>query len=218
MRPMMLRVALAPAGGREGARPGPQRPSPDRCGLRHGRDPVRGAMCRECPRAQALRKWVRTPIWTLGMVQGGDAPAGPSDRMGSRGRRDGPHAVWAGVAAPSIIGCDLILAVHGSLVTSVIESAGAMGFAAWVVLGVVAGWIACSIPPDCEPTQAGRMLVGVLGAVLGGVVASLLGVGSAATFFSLGAWLVAGAGATASLAIHSIHVGRSRPPHPPATR
>lgn len=83
MTPMMLRVALAPAGGREGARPGPQRPSPDRCGLRHGRDPVRGAMCRECPRAQALRKWVRTPIWTLGMVQGGDAPAGPSDRMGS---------------------------------------------------------------------------------------------------------------------------------------
>lgn len=137
---------------------------------------------------------------------------------GPRGRRDGPHAVWAGVAAPSIIGCDLILAVHGSLVTSIIESAGAIGFAAWVALGVVAGWIACPIPPDCEPTQAGRMLVGVLGAVLGGVVASLLGVGSAATFFSLGAWLVARAGATASLAIHSIHVGRSRPPHPPATR
>jgi uncharacterized membrane protein YeaQ/YmgE (transglycosylase-associated protein family) len=86
-----------------------------------------------------------------------------------------------------------------------------MGFAAWVVLGVVASWIACSIPPDCEPTHAGRLLVGVLGAVLGGVVASLLGVGSAATFFSLGAWLVACAGATASLAIHSIHVGRTRP-------
>jgi uncharacterized membrane protein YeaQ/YmgE (transglycosylase-associated protein family) len=113
------------------------------------------------------------------------------------------------------MGCNLILAVHGRLVTSIIESAGAMGFAAWVVLGVVAGWLACSIPPDYEPTQAGRLLVGVLGAVLGGVVASLLGVGSAATFFSLGAWLVAGAGATASLAIHSIDVDPSRPPHSP---
>jgi uncharacterized membrane protein YeaQ/YmgE (transglycosylase-associated protein family) len=116
------------------------------------------------------------------------------------------------------MGCNLILAVHGCLVTGIIESAGAMGFAAWVVLGVVAGWIASSIPPDCEPTQAGRLLVGVLGAVLGGVVASLLGVGSAATFFSLGAWLVAFAGATASLAIQSIHVDRSRPPHSPPAR
>ena len=114
------------------------------------------------------------------------------------------------------MGCNLILAVHGRLVTSIIESAGAMGFAAWVVLGVVAGWLACSIPPDGEPTQAGRLLVGVLGAVLGGVVASLLGVGSAATFFSLGAWLVAGAGATASLAIYSIHVNQSRPPYSPS--
>jgi hypothetical protein len=48
------------------------------------------------------------------------------------------------------------------------------------------------------------------------VVASLLGVGSAATFFSLGAWLVAGAGATASLAIYSIHVNQSRPPYSPS--
>ena len=109
---------------------------------------------------------------------------------------DGPHAVWAEVPAPSIMGCNLIQAVHGRLVTSIIESAGAMGFAAWVVLGVVAGWLACSIPPDCEPTRAGRLLVGVLGAVLGGVAASLLGVGSAATFFVSGtAWLVASAGA-----------------------
>jgi uncharacterized membrane protein YeaQ/YmgE (transglycosylase-associated protein family) len=131
--------------------------------------------------------------------------------MGFAWRRDGAQAVWAEVPTPSSMGCELILAVHGSLVTSVIESAGAMGFAAWVVLGVVASWIACSIPPDGEPTQAGQLLAGVLGAVLGGVVASLLGVGSAATFFSLGAWLVACAGATASLAIHSIHVGRTRP-------
>jgi uncharacterized membrane protein YeaQ/YmgE (transglycosylase-associated protein family) len=138
--------------------------------------------------------------------------------MGFAWRRDGTQAVWAEEPAPSNIGGSLILAVHGCLVTSIVESAGAMGFAGWVVLGVVAGWIACSIPRDCEPTQAGRLLVGALGAVLGGVVASLLGVGSAATFFSFGAWLVACAGATASLAIHSIHVDRSPPPHSPQAR
>lgn len=142
----------------------------------------------------------------------------PSHQMGFAWRRDGTQAVWAEVPTPSIMGCNRILAVHGCLVTSIIESAGAMGFAGWVVLGVVAGWIACSIPPDCEPTLAGRLLVGVLGAALGGVAASLLGVGSAGTFFSLGAWLVACAGAAASLAIQSIHVDRSRPPRLPPAR
>jgi uncharacterized membrane protein YeaQ/YmgE (transglycosylase-associated protein family) len=78
-----------------------------------------------------------------------------------------------------------------------------MAFAAWVILGVVAGWIAYSIPADGEP-QMGRLLVGVLGAVLGGVLASLVGVGSAATFFSAGAWLVAFGGAATLLLIHSL--------------
>jgi uncharacterized membrane protein YeaQ/YmgE (transglycosylase-associated protein family) len=78
-----------------------------------------------------------------------------------------------------------------------------MAFAAWVMLGVVAGWIACSIPADGEP-QMGRLLVGVLGAVLGGVLASLVGVGSAATFFSVGAWLVAFGGAATLLLIQSL--------------
>jgi len=57
--------------------------------------------------------------------------------MGFAWRRDGTQAVWAEVPTPSIMGCNRILAVHGCLVTSIIESAGAMGFAGWVVLGVV---------------------------------------------------------------------------------
>jgi uncharacterized membrane protein YeaQ/YmgE (transglycosylase-associated protein family) len=78
-----------------------------------------------------------------------------------------------------------------------------MAFAAWVILGLVAGWIAYSIPADGEP-QIGRLLVGVLGAVLGGVLASLVGVGSATTFFSIGAWLVAFAGSATLLLIQSL--------------
>jgi uncharacterized membrane protein YeaQ/YmgE (transglycosylase-associated protein family) len=90
-----------------------------------------------------------------------------------------------------------------------------MGFAAWVILGVVAGWIASSIPADGEP-QMGRLLVGVLGAVLGGVLASLVGVGSSATFFSVGAWLVAFSGAATLLLIQSLlgrrYAQRGSPP------
>jgi uncharacterized membrane protein YeaQ/YmgE (transglycosylase-associated protein family) len=83
-----------------------------------------------------------------------------------------------------------------------------MAFAAWVMLGVVAGWIAYSIPADGEP-QMGRLLVGVLGAVLGGVLASLVGVGSAAMFFSVGAWIVAFGGAATLLLIQSLLGSRS---------
>lgn len=67
---------------------------------------------------------------------------------------------------------------------------------------IVAGWIASSTPAGGEP-QTGRLLVGVLGAVLGGVLASLVGVGSPATFVSVGAWVVALSGAATLLLIQS---------------
>jgi uncharacterized membrane protein YeaQ/YmgE (transglycosylase-associated protein family) len=82
-----------------------------------------------------------------------------------------------------------------------------MGLAAWVMLGVVAGWIAYSVPADGEP-QTGRLLVAVLGAVLGGVLASLVGVGSPTTFFSAGGWLVAFGGAATLLLIQSLRGDR----------
>jgi uncharacterized membrane protein YeaQ/YmgE (transglycosylase-associated protein family) len=104
-----------------------------------------------------------------------------------------------------------VRAAHGNPVISIVEEGSAMGFAAWVVLGVVAGWIASSLPRDAEPTQVRRLLVGVLGAVFGGGLASLLGMGSAATFLSVGAWLLALGGAAALLVIHSLRVDRCRP-------
>lgn len=78
-----------------------------------------------------------------------------------------------------------------------------MGLAAWVMLGVVAGWIAYSIPTDGE-LQTSRLLVAVLGAVLGGVFASIVGVGSPTTFFSAGGWLVAFSGAATLLLIQNL--------------
>jgi uncharacterized membrane protein YeaQ/YmgE (transglycosylase-associated protein family) len=89
-----------------------------------------------------------------------------------------------------------------------------MGFAAWMILGVVAGWIASS-PADGGP-HTGRLLVGVLGALLGGVLASPVGVGSPATFVSVGGWLAAFSGAATLLLIQSLlgrrYAQRGSPP------
>jgi len=75
-----------------------------------------------------------------------------------------------------------------------------MGFAAWVVLGVVAGWTAANLRDGSGPVRlAGALLAGVAGAVVGGALASLLAIGTASTFFSLGAWAAALGGATVAL-------------------
>jgi uncharacterized membrane protein YeaQ/YmgE (transglycosylase-associated protein family) len=91
-----------------------------------------------------------------------------------------------------------------------------VGFAAWVVLGVVAGWTAANFRDGSGPVRlAGALLTGVAGAVVGGALASLLGIGSASMFFSLGAWAAALGGAAVALATGAIargpRLGRSRP-------
>jgi uncharacterized membrane protein YeaQ/YmgE (transglycosylase-associated protein family) len=83
-----------------------------------------------------------------------------------------------------------------------------MGFIAWVLVGVLAAWIADSIPADGGTTRPCTAALGVLGALFGGAVAWWLDIGSAATFFHLGAWLVALAGAAALLAIHGLLADR----------
>jgi uncharacterized membrane protein YeaQ/YmgE (transglycosylase-associated protein family) len=59
-----------------------------------------------------------------------------------------------------------------------------MGFAAWAVLGVVAGWTAANLRESSGPAQpGGTVLAGVVGAVVGGALASLLGMGSASAYY-----------------------------------
>ena len=71
-----------------------------------------------------------------------------------------------------------------------------MGILGWFVLGLVAGAIAKTLHRGDEPGGfLGTLVVGVLGAVLGGLVASALGVGEIDSFFSLGTWLIAIVGA-----------------------
>ena len=45
-------------------------------------------------------------------------------------------------------------------------------------------------------------MVGLVGAVAGGLIASVVGIGSISSFFSLGTWLIAVGGALLMLAIY----------------
>ena len=71
-----------------------------------------------------------------------------------------------------------------------------MGILAWIILGLAAGFVAKVILPADEPGGARLPLaIGVLGALIGGAMASAFGIGSVGDFFDPEAWLVAVAGA-----------------------
>ncbi len=78
-----------------------------------------------------------------------------------------------------------------------------MGIIGWTILGLIAGAIAKALHRGDEPGGVlGTLVVGILGAVLGGLVASAVGIGALGSFFSLGTWLVAIGGAFLLLVIY----------------
>jgi uncharacterized membrane protein YeaQ/YmgE (transglycosylase-associated protein family) len=85
-----------------------------------------------------------------------------------------------------------------------------MGFVAWLLLGVLAAWIADAIPPDSGSTRVRTLLVSVAGGLLGGASASLLGIGSVLSFFTAGGWLCALGGAAAFVVIDGVRLGANR--------
>lgn len=68
-----------------------------------------------------------------------------------------------------------------------------MGVIAWIFLGLFAGAIARAlIPGRTEPGGCiGTTAIGILGALIGGFIASALGIGHIHEFFNLGTWLIA---------------------------
>jgi len=83
-----------------------------------------------------------------------------------------------------------------------------MGVLGWIILGLVAGAIAKALHKGREPAGLlGTLAVGVAGALLGGLIAALVGIGGIASFFSLGTWLIAIGGALLLLAIYSTLAG-----------
>lgn len=77
-----------------------------------------------------------------------------------------------------------------------------MGIIAWIVFGLIAGVIAKFIMPGCD--GGGFILtcvLGVIGAVVGGWLATMFGVGGSVSGFNLHSFLVAVVGAIVVLAV-----------------
>jgi uncharacterized membrane protein YeaQ/YmgE (transglycosylase-associated protein family) len=84
-----------------------------------------------------------------------------------------------------------------------------MGIIGWIVLGLIAGAIAKAIMPGNDPGGLIiTLLLGVVGALLGGFIGSrLFGVGLE-NFWSIQTWLLAIVGSLILLAIYRVVVGR----------
>jgi uncharacterized membrane protein YeaQ/YmgE (transglycosylase-associated protein family) len=84
-----------------------------------------------------------------------------------------------------------------------------MGIIAWIIMGALAGWIASMIAgTNREQGAIGNIVVGILGAFLGGFIARSLGIGDV-TGFNLGSFLIALAGAVVLLVAYKAIRGGS---------
>jgi uncharacterized membrane protein YeaQ/YmgE (transglycosylase-associated protein family) len=82
----------------------------------------------------------------------------------------------------------------------------------WIVFGGLAGWIASKIMgTDAQQGLMLNIIVGIVGAFLGGLLASLLGLRSEVTgFFDLWSWVLAVVGACVLLFLVGLFTGRRR--------
>lgn len=85
-----------------------------------------------------------------------------------------------------------------------------MGILGWILLGLFAGTIARAlIPGRTEPGGCiGTTAVGIVGALLGGFIATALDIGEIRDFFNLETWLIAIAGSVLLLFLISLISGR----------
>jgi uncharacterized membrane protein YeaQ/YmgE (transglycosylase-associated protein family) len=83
-----------------------------------------------------------------------------------------------------------------------------MGIIAWIVFGLLAGWIAKLLTPGSDPGGCIiTMFIGVAGAVLGGWIGTMFGFGSV-TGFDLRSFLIAVGGAVLLLLLYRMIAGR----------
>jgi uncharacterized membrane protein YeaQ/YmgE (transglycosylase-associated protein family) len=84
-----------------------------------------------------------------------------------------------------------------------------MGILGFIVLGLIIGAIAKAIMPGDDPGGILiTMAIGILGALLGGVIGSAIFGGGLGTFFDLRTWLLALLGSVVLLAGYRMVTGR----------
>ena len=83
-----------------------------------------------------------------------------------------------------------------------------MGILGWIILGLLAGAIAKAIMPGDDPGGIiVTMLIGIVGALLGGLIASALDIGDLDEFFDIGTWIIAILGSLLLLALYRVVTG-----------
>jgi uncharacterized membrane protein YeaQ/YmgE (transglycosylase-associated protein family) len=83
-----------------------------------------------------------------------------------------------------------------------------VGIIGWIVLGLLAGAIAKLIMPGDDPGGfIVTTLIGIAGALVGGFIASALGIGDLDEFFDIGTWLIAIAGSLLLLFLYRVVTG-----------
>ncbi|MEU5693314.1 GlsB/YeaQ/YmgE family stress response membrane protein [Actinosynnema sp. NPDC020468] len=89
-----------------------------------------------------------------------------------------------------------------------------MGILGWIVLGLIAGAIAKAIMPGRDPGGILiTMVLGIVGAVIGGFIGSALFGTGVEGFFDLSTWLLAILGSLIVLGVYHLATGRSRRAH-----
>lgn len=90
-----------------------------------------------------------------------------------------------------------------------------MGILTWIIFGLIAGAIAQLIHPGNDPGGSGfmgwiiTMVIGIVGAIVGGLVATALGIGDV-TGFNFSSFLIAVVGAVVVLFIWNALSGGRR--------
>lgn len=84
-----------------------------------------------------------------------------------------------------------------------------MGIIAWIVLGLLAGAIAKMIMPGDDPGGfIITILIGIVGALLGGWLGSLVFGVELGGFFNLSTWILAIVGSLILLGVYRLVIGR----------
>jgi len=85
-----------------------------------------------------------------------------------------------------------------------------MGVISWIVVGLIAGWLANQVMRGGRGGAGTDIVVGIVGAVVGGfLAANLFGVANAVNGINLGSILVAFLGAIVAIALVRALPGRS---------
>jgi len=89
-----------------------------------------------------------------------------------------------------------------------------VGIIGWIILGLLAGAIAKALLPGDDPGGIiVTMLIGIVGAIVGGLIASALNIGDLDEFFDIGTWIIAILGSLLVLIAYRA-ISRGRPAGP----